>query len=269
MKFGEFVFVLDRGELKRGNEPVRITERERDMLRALARAPGETVPRTDLAAPGVEASERAVDVQVNRLRRKIEDDPANPLFIQTVRGVGYRLVAVAMSRRESLIGGRDRPPPRGQAATLPRRAGTAWPWRLKGRMPQGLYARSLLIIVTPMVLLQAVVAFVFMERHWQTVTDRLSASVTQDIAALIEVYRHLSPGQGRRDAAPHRHGAAGPHARFPPRRDAAAGPAPSPSSRCSTRRCRARSGGRSASRSGSTRWAIPRWSRSASSSSPA
>ena len=92
MKFGEFVFLLDRGELKRGNEPVRITDRERDMLRALARAPGETVPRIDLAAPGVEASERAVDVQVNRLRRKIEDDPANPLFIQTVRGIGYRLV---------------------------------------------------------------------------------------------------------------------------------------------------------------------------------
>lgn len=92
VKFGEFVFLLDRGELKRGNEPVRITDRERDMLRALARAPGETVPRADLAAPGVEASERAVDVQVNRLRRKIEDDPANPLFIQTVRGIGYRLV---------------------------------------------------------------------------------------------------------------------------------------------------------------------------------
>ncbi|ALK10218.1 response regulator [Blastochloris viridis] len=92
VRFGDFVFMLDRGELKRGIEAVRITERERDMLRALARAPGETVPRTELAAPGVEASERAVDVQVNRLRRKIEDDPANPLFIQTVRGIGYRLV---------------------------------------------------------------------------------------------------------------------------------------------------------------------------------
>jgi two-component system phosphate regulon response regulator OmpR len=92
VKFGEFVFLVDRGELKRGNDAVRITDRERDMLRALARAPGETVPRTELAAPGAEASERAVDVQVNRLRRKIEDDPANPLFIQTVRGIGYRLV---------------------------------------------------------------------------------------------------------------------------------------------------------------------------------
>ena len=59
----------------------------------------------------------------------------------------------------------------------------------KNLMPKGLYARSLLIIVTPMVVLQSVVAFVFMERHWNTVTRRLSAAVTQDIAALIDVYR--------------------------------------------------------------------------------
>jgi two-component system osmolarity sensor histidine kinase EnvZ len=55
-------------------------------------------------------------------------------------------------------------------------------------MPKGLYARSLIIIVTPMVILQSVVAFVFMERHWNTVTRRLSAAVTQDIAALIDVH---------------------------------------------------------------------------------
>jgi two-component system, OmpR family, osmolarity sensor histidine kinase EnvZ len=60
---------------------------------------------------------------------------------------------------------------------------------LKGLMPKGLYARSLLIIVTPMVILQSVVAFVFMERHWNTVTRRLSAAVTQDIAALIDIYK--------------------------------------------------------------------------------
>ena len=59
---------------------------------------------------------------------------------------------------------------------------------LKSLMPKGLYARSLLIIVTPMVILQSVVAFVFMERHWNTVTRRLSAAVTQDIATLIDVY---------------------------------------------------------------------------------
>jgi two-component system, OmpR family, osmolarity sensor histidine kinase EnvZ len=60
---------------------------------------------------------------------------------------------------------------------------------LKGMMPTGLYGRALLIIIVPMVLLQSVVAFVFMERHWNTVTRRLSAAVTQDIAALIEIYR--------------------------------------------------------------------------------
>jgi len=71
---------------------VDLTDREREMLRILAAAPGETVPRLSLAGQGGAVSERAVDVQVNRLRRKIERNPANPLFVQTVRGVGYRLV---------------------------------------------------------------------------------------------------------------------------------------------------------------------------------
>ena len=57
------------------------------------------------------------------------------------------------------------------------------------QMPKGLYARSLLIIVTPMVILQSVVAFVFMERHYNLVTRRLSAAVTQDIAAVIDIYQ--------------------------------------------------------------------------------
>ncbi len=59
---------------------------------------------------------------------------------------------------------------------------------LKSMMPTGLYGRALLIIIVPMVVLQSVVAFVFMERHWNTVTRRLSAAVTQDIAALIDIY---------------------------------------------------------------------------------
>ena len=58
----------------------------------LAATPGETVPRQALAGNGGATGERAVDVQVNRLRRKIERDPANPLLVQTVRGIGYRLV---------------------------------------------------------------------------------------------------------------------------------------------------------------------------------
>jgi two-component system, OmpR family, osmolarity sensor histidine kinase EnvZ len=60
---------------------------------------------------------------------------------------------------------------------------------LKGVMPKGLFARALLIIIAPMVLLQSVVAFMFMERHYNLVTQRLSAGVVQDIASLIEVYR--------------------------------------------------------------------------------
>jgi len=91
-RFGEFVFHLGRGELRRGEEMVHLTDRERDMLRVLAAIPGETVPRLALGGNGGGANERAVDVQVNRLRRKIERDPANPLYVQTVRGIGYRLV---------------------------------------------------------------------------------------------------------------------------------------------------------------------------------
>ena len=61
-------------------------------------------------------------------------------------------------------------------------------WRLVAiYMPKRLYARSLLIVITPMILLQSVVTLVFMERHWQTVTQRLSTATTRDIAAIIEM----------------------------------------------------------------------------------
>ncbi len=68
---------------------------------------------------------------------------------------------------------------------------------LNGVMPKGLYARVLLIIILPMVILQSVVAFVFMERHWNLVTQRLSAGVVQDIAALIDVYRDYPQDKDR------------------------------------------------------------------------
>ena len=93
VRFGPFVFHLGRGELRRGEEIIRLTDREREMLRTLATSVGETVPRQALAGNGDSVGERTVDVQVNRLRRKVENDPANPLFVQTVRGLGYRLVA--------------------------------------------------------------------------------------------------------------------------------------------------------------------------------
>ena len=61
-------------------------------------------------------------------------------------------------------------------------------WRLVSLyMPKRLYARSLIIVIAPMILLQSVVAFVFMERHWQTVTQRLSQATVRDIAAIIEM----------------------------------------------------------------------------------
>jgi two-component system phosphate regulon response regulator OmpR len=92
VSFGPFIYHLGRGELRKGEEVIRLTDREREMLRILAATPGETVSRMALAGNGGNVSERAVDVQVNRLRRKIERNPADPLFVQTVRGIGYRLV---------------------------------------------------------------------------------------------------------------------------------------------------------------------------------
>ena len=92
VRFGPFVYHLGRGDLRKGEESIRLTDREREMLRILAATPGETVPRLALAGNGGAVSERAVDVQINRLRRKIERNPTNPLYVQTVRGIGYRLV---------------------------------------------------------------------------------------------------------------------------------------------------------------------------------
>ena len=91
VRFGPFIFNRERRELRRGAEPVRLSDRERQILAIFAAAPGETVPRSDLVAGQDSAGERTIDVQINRLRRKIEADPANPLYLQTVRGVGYRL----------------------------------------------------------------------------------------------------------------------------------------------------------------------------------
>ena len=71
------------------------------------------------------------------------------------------------------------------------------PW-LTSVLPKGLYARSLIIIIAPVVLLQSVIAYVFMERHWQLVTRRLSSAVTADIAALIDVYETYPQGPDTR-----------------------------------------------------------------------
>ncbi|ALV27965.1 response regulator [Pannonibacter sp. Q-1] len=91
IRFGPFVFVTERGELRRGDSQIRLTDRERQILTIFAEQPGATVPRHKIVGDDSGLGERTVDVQINRLRRKIEDDPANPVYLQTVRGIGYRL----------------------------------------------------------------------------------------------------------------------------------------------------------------------------------
>jgi two-component system phosphate regulon response regulator OmpR len=91
IRMGDFTFQTARGELKRGDETIKLTERERDLLRLFAQRPGTPIARHELASDESTGSERAIDVQINRLRRKIETDPTNPVYLQTVRGKGYIL----------------------------------------------------------------------------------------------------------------------------------------------------------------------------------
>ena len=88
---GPCIFDLARGELAANGEPVRLTEAEVRLLRRLAIAAHSPVDRLDLARDSADPTGRAVDIQVTRLRRKIEADPANPRYLRTVRGVGYML----------------------------------------------------------------------------------------------------------------------------------------------------------------------------------
>ncbi|MGI8839874.1 MAG: response regulator [Caulobacteraceae bacterium] len=91
LQLGHCAFDVGRGELFRDGEPVRLTGAEARLLRRLALAAHVGVARLELAAAGGDAGGRAVDIQVTRLRRKIEPDPVNPRYLRTVRGVGYML----------------------------------------------------------------------------------------------------------------------------------------------------------------------------------
>lgn len=93
LPLGRAVFDLERGELSTPAGTIRLTGGEAALLSALARKPNEVLSREEIAAAlGMdEASERAIDVQVTRLRRKIEADPREPRFLHTVRGRGYVL----------------------------------------------------------------------------------------------------------------------------------------------------------------------------------
>ncbi len=92
LALGACRFDLERGELMRAGRPVRLTTAEERLLRIFAVQPGRPVSREDLSLRlGLNGNLRSVDVQVARLRRKIEDDPKLPRFVQTVRGQGYVL----------------------------------------------------------------------------------------------------------------------------------------------------------------------------------
>ena len=92
VKFGAFVFEIERRRLFKSGEPVHLTEAESGLLFQLARRAGEPVSREALSSQADETGEsRQIDVQMTRLRRKIEDDPRFPRYLQTVRGRGYVL----------------------------------------------------------------------------------------------------------------------------------------------------------------------------------
>ena len=91
IRMGAHVFHVGRGELRYGDETIKLTERERDLLRLFAQRIGTPIARHELFAEDSTGSDRAIDVQINRLRRKIETDPSNPVYLQTVRGKGYIL----------------------------------------------------------------------------------------------------------------------------------------------------------------------------------
>ena len=95
LHLGAIRYDIERGELWQGDDLIRLTATENQLMRIFAATPGEAVSRQklveDLGRDGGQAQERAVDVQITRLRRKIESDPKQPRYLQTVRGAGYML----------------------------------------------------------------------------------------------------------------------------------------------------------------------------------
>jgi len=92
VRMGDCVYDPERGQLKKKGKPVRLTSSENALLQLFAANAGRSFSRSDLCSRLGVALERSIDVQVTRLRRKIEEDPKLPLYLQTVRGVGYVLV---------------------------------------------------------------------------------------------------------------------------------------------------------------------------------
>ncbi len=95
LHLGEIRYDIERGEMWQGNDLVRLTGTESQLMKIFSACPGEPVSRAklveDLGRDRGQAQERAVDVQITRLRRKIEPNPKQPQYLQTVRGAGYML----------------------------------------------------------------------------------------------------------------------------------------------------------------------------------
>ena len=91
IRLGDALVNLARGELIEQDRSVLLTSSEAQLIRIFARSPGVTLSRTELSRQIGGTSERAIDVQITRLRRRIEPDPKSPRFLQTVWGEGYVL----------------------------------------------------------------------------------------------------------------------------------------------------------------------------------
>lgn len=94
VSFGDYKFEVAQGRLSQGDTPIYLTSSESDCLRILAESAGVPVSRETIAVTlGDVQNERSVDVQINRLRKKIEPQPGKPVYLQTIRHAGYVLYA--------------------------------------------------------------------------------------------------------------------------------------------------------------------------------
>lgn len=92
LHFGDIIYDKERGTLEQKGEIISLTSVENDLLKVLAQRAGQEVSREELASITHTENERTIDVQINRLRKKIEQDSKNPRYLQTIRGKGYLLL---------------------------------------------------------------------------------------------------------------------------------------------------------------------------------
>ncbi|AGF76107.1 response regulator [Bartonella vinsonii] len=89
--FGPYIFSISRRELKKEGEIIKLTEKKQEMMSIFAENAGNTIACHKFVTDDSNISERSIDVQINRLRRKIEKNPTTPIWLQTVRRIGYKL----------------------------------------------------------------------------------------------------------------------------------------------------------------------------------